>query len=127
MTQHLIATSTHGESEFYVSKVQPTRLELCCYCAGEFNSLLELNTSLKALDGPYSVVLPIRKACLDCGCIIVVRAARQNAKAKHARMEVNSRDREALRAEVLAADEAREARVVTTTYSFGGGANIAKK
>ena len=36
------------------------------------------------------MVLPICKACLDSGCnIIVVRAARQNAKAKHARMEVD--------------------------------------
>ena len=58
------------------------------------------------------MVLPICKACLGSGCSIVVRAARKNAKAKHARMEVD-RDREALRAEVLAADEARE--VSTTT------------
>ena len=60
------------------------------------------------------MVLPICKACLDSGSNIVVRAARQNAMAKHARMEVDS-DREALRAEVLAADEAREVATATTT------------
>jgi len=60
------------------------------------------------------VVLPICKACLDNGCNIVVCAVRQNAKAKHARVEVD-RDREALRAEVLAVDEAREVAVATTT------------
>ena len=56
-------------------------------------------------------MLPICKASLDNGCSIAVRAARQNAKAKHARMEVDM-DREALRAEVLAADAADEAREV---------------
>ena len=58
------------------------------------------------------MVLSICKACLDNGCNIVVRAARENAKAKHARMEVDT-DREALRAEALAVDEAHE--VATTT------------
>ena len=60
------------------------------------------------------MVLPICKACLDYGCNIVVRAARQNAKAKHARMEIDM-DREALRAEILAADEAREVAPASTT------------
>ncbi len=73
-----------------------------------------MNTSLKAPNAPYSGVLPICKACLDNGWSIVVRAAHQNAKAKHARMEVD-RDREALRAEILAVDEAREVVVATTT------------
>ena len=97
-----------------MSKVKPTRLKLCCYCAGEFNSPNELNTALKAHNEPYSAVLPIYKACLDSGCNIVVRAARQNAKAKHARMEVD-RDREALRAELFAVDEAREVAAATMT------------
>jgi len=60
------------------------------------------------------LVIPICKVCFDSGSNIVVRAARQNAMAKHARMEVD-RDREALRAEVLAADEAREVADATTT------------
>ncbi len=59
-------------------------------------------------------MLLICKACLESGCNIVVRAARWNAKAKHARMEVD-RDRDALRAEVLAVDEAREVADATTT------------
>ena len=105
---------THVEAEFYVSKIHPSRLELCCYCAGVFNSSIELNTSLKAPEGPYSLVLPICKACMESGCNVVVRSARQNAKAKHARMDLD-RDREALRAETLAADETREVVAATTT------------
>jgi hypothetical protein len=104
----------HVEAEFYVSKIQPSRLELCCYCAGVFNSPIELNTSLKAPEGPYSVVLPICKACMESGCNIVVRSARQNAKAKHARMDLD-KDREALHAEVLEVEEASEAPAPTTT------------
>ena len=60
------------------------------------------------------MVLPICKACLDCDCKIIVRAARRNAKAKHAMMEVDM-DGEALRVEVIAADEAREVAGDTTT------------
>jgi hypothetical protein len=40
------------EPEFYVSKIQPTRLELCCHCADVFDSPIDLNPSLKALDRP---------------------------------------------------------------------------
>ena len=86
------------------------------------SSQKELNASLKALEGPYSLVLPICKACMESGCNIVVRSARQNAKAKHARMDLD-RDREALRAEapnveeVLAAYEAREVATPTTTLT----------
>jgi hypothetical protein len=110
----------HVESKFYVSKVQPTRLELCCYCAGEFNSPIELNTSLKAHDGPYSVVLPICKACLDNGYSIIVRAARQNANAKQAKIDAD-RAREALREEVhtgraaILPEEASEGASTTST------------
>ncbi len=112
----------HVEAEFYVSKIQQSRLESCFYCARVFNSPIELNTSPKAPEGPYSLVLPICKACMESGCNIVVRSARQNAKAKHARMDLD-RDREALRTgapnveEVLAADEAREVAAPTTTLT----------
>ena len=81
---------THLEPEYYVSRIEPMRLELCCHCAGVSKSPIELNTSLKAPEGPYSVVLPICKACLDSGCNIIVRSARQNAKAKHARLEAEN-------------------------------------
>ena len=81
-----------------------------------------MNTSLKAHEGPYSLVLPICKACMESGCNIVVRSTRQNAKAKHTRMDLD-RDREALCAdapnleEVLAADEAREEAASSTTLT----------
>lgn len=81
---------THLEPEFFVSRIEPTRLELCCHCAGVSKSPIELNTSLTAPEGPYSVVLPICMACLDSGCNIIVRSARQNAKAKHARLEAEN-------------------------------------
>ena len=79
---------THVESDFYVSRVQPDRVVLCCHCAGTMhNSLVELHTHLKAPEGPYSVVLPICKACIESGCHIIVRHARQNATAKQARLD----------------------------------------
>jgi len=68
------------------------------------------------------MVLPMCKACMESRCNIVVRSARQNAKAKHAMMDLD-RDREALRAEtpiaeeVLAANEAREVATPTTTLT----------
>ncbi len=48
---------------------------------------MELNTNLKHQEGPYSVVLPVCKACLENGCNIIVRAARQNAQAKQATID----------------------------------------
>ena len=57
-----------------------------------------MNTHLKAPEGPYSIVLPICKACLDSGCHIIVRSARQNANAKQARLDAD-RAREVLRQE----------------------------
>ncbi len=63
---------------------------MCCHCAGVFDSPIELNSSLKAPIGPYSVVLPICKACLDDGYEIIVRAARQNANAKQAKMQIEN-------------------------------------
>jgi len=75
------------ESDFYVSRIQPKRVVLCCHCAGTIlDSPFELHTHLKAPEGPYSIVLPICKACLDSGCHIIVRNARQKANAKHARL-----------------------------------------
>ncbi len=81
---------THVEADFYVSGIEPSRKEICCHCAGAYDSPIELNSSLKALIGPYSVVLPICKAYLDDGCNIIVRAASQNTNAKQARMELEN-------------------------------------
>ena len=40
---------THLESDFFVSRIQPDRMVLCCHCAGTMhNSLVELHTHLKA-------------------------------------------------------------------------------
>ena len=63
----LLDCDTHIEPEFYVSRIVPTRLELCCHCAGVFESPIDLNIHLKAPEGPYFVVLPICKACIDSG------------------------------------------------------------
>jgi hypothetical protein len=62
------------------------------------DSPIEMNTHLKAPEGPYSLVLPICKACIDSGCHIIVRSGRQNANAKQARLDA-SRAREVLRQE----------------------------
>ncbi len=70
----------------YTARIRPERIELCCHCVGEFNSPVELSTNLKQPEGPYSVVLPVCKACLENSCSIIVRAARQNAQAKQARI-----------------------------------------
>jgi hypothetical protein len=81
---------THVESEFYISKIQQGRMVLCCHCARASmpDSPIELNNQLKAPEGPYSVVLlPICKSCIDNGCHITVRAARQNAASKQANLE----------------------------------------
>jgi len=65
----------------------PGRIELVCLCAGEFDSPVQLNSNLKAPEGPYSIVLPVCKVCLENGCNIIVRAARQNAEAKQSRID----------------------------------------
>jgi hypothetical protein len=59
--------TTHIEADFYTCKIQFARVELCCHCAGEFESPVEMNTSLRATEGPYYVVLPICQACLENG------------------------------------------------------------
>ena len=82
--------NTHIEANFYTARIQPGRIELCCHCAGEFVSPVELNTNLKHREGPYSVVLPVCKACLENGCNIIVREARQNAQAKQARIDAKA-------------------------------------
>jgi hypothetical protein len=51
--------SAHIEANFYASKIQPSHIEPCYHCAGEYDSQIELNSSLEAPDGPYLVVLPI--------------------------------------------------------------------
>jgi len=52
------------------------------------SSLIHLH--LKAPIGPYSVVLPVCKACLNDGYDIIVRSARQNANAKQAKMQIKN-------------------------------------
>ena len=78
---------THIEANYYTVRIRSERIELCCHCAGEFNSPVELNTNLKHPKGPNHVVLPVCKACLENGCNIVVRAARQNAQANQAMID----------------------------------------
>ena len=80
----------HIEAIFYTSKIQPARVELCCYCAGEFDSPVELNSSLKAPDGPYSLVLHVSKMCLNNGGHVIVRGARQNAQAKQDKLNAQA-------------------------------------
>ena len=76
--------NTHIEADFYTARIWPERIELCCHCAREFNSPVELNTNLKHPESPYSAVLPVCKVCLDNGCNIIVRGARQNVQANQA-------------------------------------------
>ena len=66
---------THVEAEFYISGIEPSRKEICCHCTGVCDSPIELSSSLKAPNEPYSVVLPICKARLDDSCNNIVRAA----------------------------------------------------
>jgi hypothetical protein len=94
--------NAHIEANFYTSKIQPTRVELCCHCAGEFDSPVELNSSLKAPDGPYSVVLPACKLCLNNGCHIIVRGARQNAQAKQDKIDAKAAREARREAEAMA-------------------------
>ena len=67
---------SHIELEFYTSKIQPSRVTICCHCACKYDSPVELHTSLNAPDGPYSIVLPICEQCLANVCHVVVRGAR---------------------------------------------------
>ncbi len=79
---------SHFESEFYTSKIQPSRVNICCRFAGKYDYPFELiNTSLKAPEGPYSFVLHFCEQCLANGCHVVVRGARQNAQAKQAKLD----------------------------------------
>ncbi len=43
---------SHIESEFYTSKIQPSRVNICCHCTGKYDSPVELGTSLNTPDGP---------------------------------------------------------------------------
>ena len=64
--------TTHIEADFYTSKVQLARVELCCHSAGEFESPEEINTYLRAPEDPYSLVLPFCNICLETVCHISV-------------------------------------------------------
>ena len=57
----------HIESEFCTSKIQPTCVKICFHCASKYDSPVELNNALNALDGPYSIVLHIYEECLANG------------------------------------------------------------
>jgi len=114
-------------------------LHIGCHCAGACDSPIELNSSLKAPIGPYSVVLPICKACLDEGCDIIVRVARQNTNAKQAKMELeNARaltreetftayimDKE-IAAEIVGSDEADVPVPIASTNKSGRKTRYAK-
>ena len=78
---------THVEVDFYVSRIQPTILELCCHFVGMFESPIDMTNHLKVPEGPYFVSLPIGKACIAYGCHVIVRTTRTNAKIMHARLE----------------------------------------
>ncbi len=43
---------SHVEADFYVSRIQSSRLELCCHCAYVLDSPIVMNTYLKASAGP---------------------------------------------------------------------------
>ncbi len=87
---------------------------LRCHCAGTTipDSPFELNNQIKAPEGPYSVVLPICKSCIDSGCHIIVRAARQNAASKQANLEAKEA-REVLRQEQTRVEEAEATEIVS--------------
>ena len=85
---HSLDCTTHIEADLYTYKVQLARVELCCHYASEFESPVEMTTSLRAPEGPYCVVLPIYQVCLENGCHILVRQARENARAKQAMLDV---------------------------------------
>jgi hypothetical protein len=55
----------HIEANFNALKKQPTRVQLCCHCAGEFDSPVEFNYYLKAPHGPYYYMM----------CSLLVRCA----------------------------------------------------
>jgi len=78
---------THIEAEGYVSRVEHTRFEICCEFVGVLVSPIGSTTHLKALEGPYSIVLPKCKACTKSCCHVIVRSTRSNAKAMHAIVE----------------------------------------
>ena len=98
---------THIEANIYTSTIQPERLELCCHCAGVFDSPVMMHPSLKAPAGPYSVVLPVCKDCLDGGCQIIARNARQNAESKKNKLDAEAA-RKAARQEKAAEAAAKE-------------------
>jgi hypothetical protein len=64
------------------------------------DSLVELHAHIKAPEGPYSIVLPICKSCLDDGCHIILRHARKNSNAKQGRLDAE-RARGVLRQETV--------------------------
>ncbi len=71
--------NSHIEADFYMSRIMLKRIVICCHCAGEFGSPVELNSHLKAPEGPYYVMLPTCMICLENSCNIIVRTAKQNA------------------------------------------------
>ena len=104
--------NTHIESEFYTSKIEPGRINICCHCAGTNESPVNLTASLKSPEGPYSIVLPICEECMNKGLRFIVRAAIQNAQAKQARL-----DSQAARENLLQEKEAEEVDAINVASS----------
>ncbi len=52
--------------------------------------LVEVNSFLKARDGPYYLVLRPYKICHDKGCHIIERGSRHNAQAKKDKLDAYS-------------------------------------
>ena len=69
------------------------------------------------VQGPYLVVLPICKACIESGCHVIVRSARVNAKAMHARLEQENAREAAKAREAEAVASSLAASEATTTTS----------
>ena len=81
---------THIEFEYFTSKIQPRRIDICCHCASSEYSPVTLDTSLKPPEGPYTIVMPIFEVNIAIGRhIIIVRAARKNAQAKQTKLDAH--------------------------------------
>ncbi len=67
---------------------------------------VELNSTLKAQVGPYSVVLPRCKLCLNSGLHIIVLGARQNAQAKQDKIDAKAAGEARREAEAMPSESA---------------------
>ena len=65
------------EANVFASRIQNTRVELCCHCVGECDSPAELKSSLKAPNDPCFVVHHVCIMYLGNGCHIIVCGERK--------------------------------------------------